>query len=279
VCSSKKHRQQEYSTHLQQRKMAHRLDGKVALITGASSGIGAAAAIHFAELGAKLSLTGRNLANLQETSASCKKNGCQDDPLLIVADLSKEEDTERVVAETMTKFERIDILVNSAGILLNNTVEEVNLADYDRIMNINLRSVFHLTGLCAPHLVTAKGNVVNVSSVTGLRSFPNVNTYCVSKSALDQMTRCSALDLAAKGVRVNAVNPGVIKTEVHLRGGMSEEKYAEFLKHCAQTHALGRYGEPREVATVIAFLASDAASFITGATIPVDGGRHAMCPR
>jgi len=259
--------------------MEYKLDGKVALITGASSGIGAATALHFAQLGAKLALTGRNLANLQETSQQCKTNGCKEEPLLIVADLSAEDDTARVVRETVEHFKQIDILVNSAGILQNNTIENANLADYDRIMNINLRSVFHLTSLVAPHLIATKGNVVNVSSVTGLRSFPNVNTYCVSKSALDQMTRCSALELAAKGVRVNAVNPGVIKTEVHMRGGMSEERYAEFLKHCAETHALGRYGEPKEVATTIAFLASDAASFITGATIPVDGGRHAMCPR
>ena len=259
--------------------MEYKLDGKVALITGASSGIGAATAIYFAELGAKLALTGRSLPNLQETSQQCKAKGCTEDPLLIVADLSKEEDTARVIAETTEHFKGIDILVNSAGILFNNSIENANLADYDRLMNINLRSVFHITSLATPYLIAAKGNVVNVSSVTGLRAFPNVNTYCVSKSALDQMTRCSALELASKGVRVNAVNPGVIKTEVHLRGGMSEERYAEFLKHCAETHALGRYGEPKEVATVIAFLASDAASFITGATIPVDGGKHAMCPR
>jgi len=260
--------------------MSHRLDGKVALITGASSGIGAATAIHFAELGAQLALTGRNLTKLQETSATCKQKGCQDnEPLLITADLSTEEDTTRVVTETIARYQRIDVLVNSAGILLNDNIEEAKLADFDRLMNINVRSVFHLTSLCAPHLVNSKGNVVNVSSVTGLRAFPNVNTYCVSKSALDQMTRCTALELAAKGVRVNAVNPGVIKTEVHLRAGMSEEKYATFLQHCAQTHALGRHGEPHEVATVIAFLASEGASFITGATIPVDGGRHAMCPR
>jgi len=259
--------------------MEYKLDGKVALITGASSGIGAATAIYFAELGAQLALTGRSLPNLQETAQQCKEKGCKVDPLLIVADLSKEEDTVRVIKETTEHFKKIDILVNSAGILFNNSIEKVDLSEYDRLMNINVRSVFHITGLATPYLIATKGNVVNVSSVTGLRSFPNVNTYCVSKSALDQMTRCSALELASKGVRVNAVNPGVIKTEVHKRAGMSEERYAEFLKHCAETHALGRYGEAKEVATTIAFLASDAASFITGATIPVDGGRHAMCPR
>ena len=258
---------------------SYRLDGKVALITGASSGIGAATAIHFGELGAKLALTGRSHENLVQTSQAAKLAGCQDEPLLIVADLSKEEDTVKVITETVAHFNRLDILVNSAGILLSNSVQNMDLPGYDRLMNINVRSVFHLTSLATPHLITSKGSVVNVSSVTGLRSFPNVNTYCVSKSAVDQMTRCTALELASNGVRVNAVNPGVIKTDVHLRAGMSEERYSEFLKHCADTHALGRYGQPKEVATTIAFLASDAASFITGATIPVDGGRHAMCPR
>ena len=257
--------------------MDYKLDGKVALITGASSGIGAATAIHFASLGARLALTGRSLANLQETAQQCKSNGCTTEPFLVVADLSKEEDTARVVEETVAHFKQINILVNNAGILLSNSIENVNMADYDRIMNINLRSVFHITGLATPHLTATKGNIINVSSVTGLRSFRNVNTYCVSKSALDQMTRCAALELAPKGVRVNAVNPGVIKTEIHMRAGVSEEQYAELLKHCAETHALGRHGQPKEVASVIAFLASEAASFITGASIPVDGGCQLMC--
>jgi len=139
--------------------------------------------------------------------------------------------------------------------------------------------MFHLTKLSIPHLLETKGNVVNISSVNGLRSFPGVNVYCMSKSAVDQFTRCTALELASRGVRVNAINPGVIKTNLHLRMGMDDKKYAEFLKHCETTHAMGRYGEPEEVASVAAFLASDHASFITGATIPVDGGRHAMCPR
>lgn len=259
--------------------MTTRLDGKVALITGASSGIGAATAVYFAGIGAKLALTGRNLANLLETAKLCREKGSVEEPLLIAADLQKEDETLKVVEMTMKHFNQLDVLVNSAGILVSGTVENVNLADYDRLMNINVRSVFHLTSLATPHLIASKGNVVNVSSVTGLRAFPNVNIYCMSKSALDQMTRCSALELASKGVRVNAVNPGVIKTDVHLRSGMSEEQYAAYLKRCEETHALGRYGEPEEVASVIAFLASDGASFITGATVPVDGGRHAMCPR
>ncbi|CAI9618006.1 unnamed protein product [Staurois parvus] len=159
------------------------------------------------------------------------------------------------------------------------TVENTTLEDYDRVMNTNVRSLFYLSQLAVPHLIKTKGNIVNVSSVTGQRSFPGVLAYCVSKSAVDHMTRCVALELASKQVRVNAVCPGVIVTEVHKRAGMSEEQYQEFLKHTQETHALGRPGRVEEVARTIAFLASDAASFITGVTMPVDGGRHAMCPR
>lgn len=121
--------------------------------------------------------------------------------------------------------------------------------------------------------------MVNVSSVNGIRSFPNVLAYCVSKAAVDQLTACTAIELAAKGVRVNAVNPGVIMTPLQMRGGLSDEQYQKFLEHSKTTHALGRVGEVDEVAEAIAFLASDNSAFITGISMPVDGGRHALCPR
>lgn len=146
-------------------------------------------------------------------------------------------------------------------------------------MNINVRSVFHLTQLAVPYLIATKGNIVNVSSVNGIRSFPGVLAYNISKSALDQFTQCVALELADKQVRVNSVNPGVIVTNIHKRGGMDEEAYAKFLEHSKATHALGRAGNVEEVAEAIAFLASDRSSFITGTLLPVDGGRHSMCPR
>ena len=123
------------------------------------------------------------------------------------------------------------------------------------------------------------GNVVNVSSVNGIRSFPGVLAYCVSKSAVDQLTHCTALDLAPKQVRVNSVCPGVVTTGLHLRSGMDQQQFEAFLERSKTTHALGRPGEADEVASTITFLASECASFITGVSLPVDGGRHAMCPR
>ncbi|MCA1623931.1 MAG: SDR family oxidoreductase, partial [Acidobacteria bacterium] len=173
----------------------------------------------------------------------------------------------------------IDILINAAGIILNGTIENTSLDDWDKMMNINLRSLFFLTQKCVPHLEKTKGNIVNVSSVAGLRSFPNVLAYCVSKAALDQLTRCSALELAPKGIRVNAVNPGVVVTSLHKRGGMSDEDYEQFLKNSEKTHPLGRVGAPEEVAELIYFLASEKAAWITGATYEIDGGRAQTCAR
>jgi len=147
------------------------------------------------------------------------------------------------------------------------------------MMNINLRSVFRLMQLATPHLIRTEGSIVNISSVTGLRSFPGILAYCVSKAGLDQLTRCAALELAAKGVRVNAVNPGVVITEIHKRGGMSEADYETFLEHSKTTHPLGRVGRAEEIAELVFFLASEKASWITGATYQIDGGRALTCAR
>lgn len=257
------------------------LKDKVCLITGASSGIGRGTAIYFASLGARLALTGRVHSALEQTKQECLAVGLSSEKVFLsCGDLSLDSDLERVFKECIEHYQGVlNVLVNSAGTIVGGTVETVTMDRYDEQMNINARTCVYLSNLATPYLIKTKGTIVNVSSVTGLRSFPGVLPYCMSKAAVDQFTRCAALDLASKGVRVNAVNPGVIITEIHKRGGMSEEQYAEFLARTKTTHALGRPGEPVEVAKVIAFLASNDSSFVTGATIPVDGGRHAMCPR
>src|SRR4030095_7522259 len=147
------------------------------------------------------------------------------------------------------------------------------------MLNINLRGVFLLMQKASAALIARRGNIVNVSSVTGLRAFPGVLAYCVSKAGVDRLTRCSARELAAKGVRVNAVNPGVVVTEIHRRGGMTEEQYAGFLEHSKETHRLVRVGVAQEVADLILFLASSRAGWITGATYSIDGGRAQTCAR
>ena len=197
--------------------------------------------------------------------------------LTLRADLSAARDVERVVNESVKTFGGIDVLVNAAGHISSGTIENTSLEAWDDMMNVNVRAAFQLMQKASPSLIERRGNIVNVSSVTGLRSFPGVLAYCVSKAALDQLTRCAALELAAKGVRVNAVNPGVVVTEIHKRGGMTDEAYAAFLEHSKTTHPIGRTGRPEEIAALVLFLASDEAAWITGATYSIDGGRAQTC--
>ena len=250
---------------------------KVALVTGATSGIGQACAIAFATAGAKVACIGRKENALQDVTARIRALDSQ--ALVIQADLSSAAEAERAVNETVTAFGGIDVVVNAAGHISSGTIENTTLEAWDEMMNVNVRAAFQLIQKALPSLIERRGNIVNVSSVTGLRAFPGVLAYCVSKAALDQLTRCASLELAAKGVRVNAVNPGVVVTEIHKRGGMSEEAYAAFLEHSKTTHPLGRTGRPEEIAALVLFLASDEASWVTGATYSIDGGRALTCAR
>jgi NAD(P)-dependent dehydrogenase (short-subunit alcohol dehydrogenase family) len=254
--------------------MDERFAGKSVLVTGATSGIGHAVASAFRSNQAHVTAIGRNEVALDELYGT---DG--NDVLRIPADVTDIDAMRRVVEEVVGQFGRLDVLVNAAGHISSGTIETTALSAWDAMMNVNLRAPFQLMQLCTPHLIATKGNVVNISSVTGLRSFPGVLAYCVSKSGLDQLTRCAALELAPKGVRVNAVNPGVVVTEIHKRGGMNEEAYASFLEHSRTTHPLGRVGEPSEIADLVMFLASEKASWITGATYSIDGGRALTCAR
>ena len=251
--------------------------GKVAFVTGATSGIGQACALAFAAAGANVAAVGRKEEALRDVEQKIRDAGAK--PLTIKADLSDEHEAERAIEETIRVFGGIDVLVNAAGHISSGTIENTSLEAWDDMMNVNVRGPFQLMHKAVPSLIERRGNVVNVSSVTGLRAFPGVLAYCVSKAALDQLTRCASLELASKGVRVNAVNPGVVVTEIHKRGGMSEEAYAAFLEHSKNTHPLGRTGRPEEIASLVLYLASDEAAWITGATYSIDGGRAQTCAR
>ncbi len=246
-------------------------DGKVAIVTGATSGIGMATAFRFAEQGARVAAVGRKKEILSKVQRQNIRT--------YSVDLTNEQETSTFARRALEDFGGVDILVNAAGIIANGTIENTSLADYDLMMNINVRSVFQLTQLVLPSIIERKGNIVNVSSVTGLRAFPNVFAYCVSKAAVDQFTRCAALELAPKGVRVNAVNPGVVRTNLHLNSGMNEDNYAAFVDRSKTTHPLGRIGQPEEIADLILFLASSKAGWITGTTYSIDGGRAQTCAR
>ena len=246
-------------------------EGKVAIVTGATSGIGMATARRFAEQGGKVAAAGRKKDVLSKVAGPDIKT--------YAVDLTSEKETTKFVADVVNDFGGIDVLVNAAGIIANGTIENTTLADYDLMMNINVRSIFQLTQLALPSIIERKGNIVNVSSVTGLRAFPGVLAYCVSKAAVDQLTRCAALELAPKGVRINAVNPGVVRTNLHLNSGMNPDAYAGFVERSKTTHPLGRIGEAAEIADLILFLASSKAGWITGVTYSIDGGRAQTCAR
>lgn len=251
--------------------------GKLALVTGATSGIGQAVALKLAREGAHVAVAGRNRERLEELVGSITADGGR--ALALTADLAADGEARELALKVADALGGLDVLVNAAGILASGTLETTSMAAWDEMMNINLRSVFELMQACLPALSERKGNIVNVSSVTGPRAFPGVLAYCVSKAAVDQLTRCAALELGPRGVRVNAVNPGVIVTEVHKRAGMNDEAYEKFLEHSKTTHPLGRVGQPSEVADLVAFLASDRAGFITGTTMCIDGGRSQTCLR
>lgn len=180
---------------------------KVVLITGASSGIGAGTAELLATKGAWLVLVGRNGQNLSDVAAKCTPTHGAPAPLQIIADVTNEADAKRVIDTTIEKFNKLNVLINSAGIIKRGTIETSTLADFDEVMSTNVRAIFNITQLAVPHLIATKGNIVNVSSVNGIRSFAGVLVYNMSKAALDQFTNCIALELADKQVRVNSVNP------------------------------------------------------------------------
>ncbi len=251
--------------------------GKVAIVTGASSGIGRATTLGLAAAGATVMAVGRDEAALEAVCAEVRAAGQRAERL--VADVTGAGAPAAIVKETIARCGRIDVLVNAAGIIASAGVRETTDEGFDAMMDINVRATFRLLREAAPALVETKGAVVNLSSVAGTRAFPGLFAYCVSKAAVDQVTRCAALDLAASGVRVNAVNPGVVVTNLHRRGGMDESRYAAFLEHSKATHPLGRPGTPQEVADLIVFLASPSAGWITGETISIDGGRHLTCLR
>jgi NAD(P)-dependent dehydrogenase (short-subunit alcohol dehydrogenase family) len=247
------------------------------VVTGASSGIGLAAARRFAREGASVFAVGRNAQALGEMAQELR--GTPGSCHIFEADVTAPDAPDAIVSAAVSAFGGITTIVNAAGIIASGTIENTGDRAWDEMLDVNLRAPFRLMRAAIPHLRRSKGSIVNVSSVTGLRAFPGVLAYCVSKAGMDQLTRCAALEMATHGVRVNAVNPGVTISNLHRRSGMTEEAYVAFLERSKETHPLGRAGQPDEIADLIWFLASDRSGWITGETISIDGGRHLTCAR
>lgn len=248
--------------------------GKVVVVTGASSGIGRATALEFTAEGASVVLVSRDQAALEDVAAQAGGPTA-----IVAADVTASDTPARVVAAAVERFGGLDILVNAAGIIGTASTDATPDELFDRMFAINVRAPFRLMREAFPQLKARGGNVVNVSSVNGLRAFAGVAVYCSSKAALDHLSRCAALDWAPHGVRVNCINPGVTVTNLHRRGGMDETRYAAFLDRAKETHPLGRPGQAEEIAAAILFVASERAGWMTGDTIAVDGGRHLTCLR
>jgi NAD(P)-dependent dehydrogenase (short-subunit alcohol dehydrogenase family) len=252
-------------------------ENKIIIVTGATSGIGRATAEAFGRARGAVVLVGRNETALREVSDRVRESGGL--PATCAVDVTTSQAAERIVDTALELGGAVDVLVNAAGVIAGGTLEATTDEVWNTMMAVNVTAPFRLMRAAAPHLKARKGTIVNVSSVNGLRAFAGVLAYNVSKAAVDHLTRCAAIEMAPLGVRVNAVNPGVTVTNLHRRSGMGEQQYAAFLERSKETHPLGRPGRPDDVAELILFLASDRASWMTGETIPVDGGRHLTCLR
>ncbi len=241
--------------------MSLRLAGKRAVVTGAAQGIGKAIAAAFVAEGAEVLLVDCEAGKLAETAAALGQEA-------LVADLAQKAEIERLFARVAERWQGLDVLVNNAGITHAAELDQLAEDDFDRVMAINLKAALWGTQAAA-RLMGPGSAVINMSSVNALLAIPNQIPYAVSKGALKQLTNVTALALAAKGVRVNAIGPGSIMTEM-LQGIMNNREAEERI---LSRTPLGRCGEPEEVAAVAVFLASGESSYITGQTIYPDGGR------
>lgn len=248
------------------------LAAKVVLISGGTSGIGLEAAAEFLQEGAAVMLMGRSEERGRAAAAKLRQMAEPERVSFFAGDVCSEEDCRRAVAETILRFGRLDVLVNSAGIYREGALEELQEETLDDILAVNVKGVFHLTKAALPHLKRSRGNVVNVASDAGVHGNYFCAAYCASKGAVVLFTRALALETAAFGVRVNAIAPGDILTPLTEKQLGEGKKRESDLREMASVYPLGRIGTPEEAASLIVFLASARASFVTGAVYGVDGG-------
>ena len=246
---------------------SHRFAGRVAVVTGGTRGIGLAAARQLADEGARVIVTGRD-PDRGAAAADAIPGG-----RFLAGDVRLATHCEHIVAETLARFGRLDVLVNNAGVIYRNrTVDRLTEAEWDETFEVNVKGAFLMTRAALPALRASRGTIVNVASYVGLVGFAGAAAYAASKAALVNLTRSLALDHAREGIRVNAVCPGSVETDMIHAAWQAFPDPAVARKAWEEKHPLGRIATADEVAAAILFLASDEAGFITGAALPVDGG-------
>ena len=239
-------------------------ENKVALITGATSGIGEATARLFANLGANVVLCGRNTQKGRVIESDILKNG--NEACFIQCDISKEEQAKNLIVKTVEKYGKIDILFNKAGVMLPSMeIERMSSEDWLKTFDININGMFFVTKYAKPYLLKEKGTIINNASIAGLQYYAAGRSYAysASKAAVVQFSHQMAKNYAQEGIRVNCIAPGIVDTLI-----LGDRDRSEYAKRVP----LGRLAEPEDVAKVVAFLASDDASYLTGVVLPIDGG-------
>lgn len=246
----------------------NRLSGKVAIVTGGNAGIGEAIAKAFAREGASVVITGRRQGELDRVVNDIVKE--QGKAVAVVGSVTDEVHVQETVRQTLQQFGRLDILVNNAGIgEFGKRLHETDDATWAQILDVNLNGVFRMTRAALPQMLKqGTGAIVNISSIASLIGLPTLSAYAASKGALDALTRALAVDYAKDGIRCNVVNPGLIDTPMAAPLMSNPEQLDPILAH----YPIRRVGKPEEVASMVLYLASDEAAWVTGGTFPVDGG-------
>ena len=244
-----------------------RLENKIAIITGAGSGIGRATALLFAKEGAKVVVADWSEEGGKETVKEIENQGGEG--IFVKTDVSKKEDVEKMKNECLEKFSRIDILVNNAGILKFSAFHETREEDWDKVIDVNLKSVFLCSKAVIPEMLKqGKGKIINTASIAGLVGFDKIGPYCASKGGMIALTREMALEYAPKKINVNCIAPGVMKTAM-TKDMLADPQTKEFLE---QNTLYPRLGKPEDIAQAAIYLASDESDFVNGEILVVDGG-------
>ena len=248
-----------------------KLEGKIAVVTGGGSGIGRAIAVRYAKEGANVIIVGRRESALKETTELDSKIS------YVVGDITDSNAIKNIIKTVNEKYNgQLDILVNNAGWCPVKPIAEMTIKDYDEAFSLDVRALVEMTIVALPLILKSKGNIINLSSVGATHRSVNLSMYQGAKAAVENFTRVWALELADKNVRVNAISPGAIRTDIWNVPGLSEEESKKHEEGIASTIPCKRFGTPEEVANIALFLVSDEASYVTGSIYNVDGGMGAL---